>query len=70
MVDTFDKFLWELERCMTRRQFADEFKREARGLLFALRRVESCWSSPDDDLSQAFERTPLCVHRVTLRSMP
>src|SRR3979409_1961693 len=36
MVDTFDKLLWELERCWmstTRRQFTDEFKREAVGLL-------------------------------------
>jgi transposase len=35
-VDTFDKLLWELERCWmstTRRQFTDEFKREAVGLL-------------------------------------
>ncbi len=36
MVDTFDKLLWELERCWmstTRRKFTDEFKREAVGLL-------------------------------------
>src|ERR1700692_2106834 len=36
MVDTFDKLLWELERCRmstTRRQFTDEFKGEAVGLL-------------------------------------
>ena len=36
MVDTFDKLLWELERCWmstTRRQFTDEFKGEAVGLL-------------------------------------
>src|SRR3982074_1713801 len=36
MGGTFDKLLWELERCWmstTRRQFTDEFKREAVGLL-------------------------------------
>ncbi len=36
MGDTFDKILLELERCLmgtTRRQFTDEFKREAAGLL-------------------------------------
>ncbi len=36
MVDTFDKILWELERCgmsTPRRQFTDEFKQEAVGLL-------------------------------------
>src|SRR6202030_1631747 len=36
MVDTFDKLLLELERCLmgtSRRQFTDEFKRESVGLL-------------------------------------
>src|SRR5580693_544374 len=36
MVDPFDKLLLELERCLmgtSRRQFTDEFKREAVGLL-------------------------------------
>ena len=36
MVDTFDKVLLELERCLmgtSRRQFTDEFKRESVGLL-------------------------------------
>src|ERR1700674_3492891 len=36
MVDTFDKLLLELERCLmgtARRQYTDEFKREAVGLL-------------------------------------
>src|ERR1700674_5506925 len=36
MVDTFDKLLLELERCLmgtARRLFTDEFKREAVGLL-------------------------------------
>ncbi|MGC2223075.1 MAG: transposase [Methylocella sp.] len=36
MVDTFDKILLELERCLmgtSRRQFTDEFKRESVGLL-------------------------------------
>ncbi len=36
MADTFDKLLWELERCWTsttRRQVTDEFKQEAVGFL-------------------------------------
>jgi hypothetical protein len=44
MVDTFDKLLWELKRCWmstTRRQFTDEFSREAVGLLGSLAHIHS-----------------------------
>src|SRR3982074_1175415 len=68
MVDTFDKLLLELERCLmgtSRRQFTDEFKRESVGMLASSGRPLSQIAR---ELGIAARHDLLCLHRRILQS--